>query len=210
MQRCQRNFGRRNHEEIGIAILEHRVGKLAQLAGRPHRIARHQIRRHDLPRNRSAARSRKNCAIARESRAPGPLRIEKRLPESFAARSKSKMSSASPSSQCGFGREIEFRAACPTDGRRRCRPRPRRREPNRRATLGDVSSSERSGDRGCRAPAVARVFLARSIFVRARRSSGAILARRPLCRRRARSRGKSILFGLGRSTAVSAERYSAS
>ena len=40
---------------------------------------------------------------ARESRAPFPRNTAKRLPESFAARSKSRMPSASPISQCGFG-----------------------------------------------------------------------------------------------------------
>jgi hypothetical protein len=40
---------------------------------------------------------------ARASRAPAPINTEKRAPDMRAARSKSRMPSAAPISQCGFG-----------------------------------------------------------------------------------------------------------
>ena len=47
-QRGQRHLARRDHEKIGFGIGKHRVGEFAQLAGRPHRLARYQQRRRDL------------------------------------------------------------------------------------------------------------------------------------------------------------------
>ena len=44
---------------------------------------------------------------ARSSRAPAPISTEKRAPDIFAARSKSRMPSAAPMSQCGLRLEVE-------------------------------------------------------------------------------------------------------
>ena len=54
-----------------------------------------------------------NWTSARSSRAPAPQDTAKRAPEILAARSKSRMPSAGPRSQCAFGVEVEAAAARP-------------------------------------------------------------------------------------------------
>ena len=48
---------------------------------------------------------------ARSSRAPAPISTEKRAPDIFAARSKSRIPSAAPMSQCGFGSKSNARGS---------------------------------------------------------------------------------------------------
>src|SRR5450830_921495 len=48
---------------------------------------------------------------ARESRAPAPIRTANRAPDIFAARSKSRIPSADPMSQCGFGSKSNARGS---------------------------------------------------------------------------------------------------
>ena len=70
-------------------------------------------------------------ASARSSRASAPVSTTKRAPDSFAARSKSIIPSASPSSKCSFGgnsKDARFAPAAQLDvrrfGGRPARPRP--------------------------------------------------------------------------------------
>ena len=115
-------------------ILKHRVGKLAQLSGRPHRLARNEQRRRDLEVSARSLRDRGRMpSSARERRAPAPVSTENRLPESFAARAKSRIPSVSPSSQCGFGVKSNRARLAPAAHLDVGALRRRRRERSRRA-----------------------------------------------------------------------------
>ncbi len=129
-------------------VRKHRVGKLAQLSGRPHRLAGDQQRRRDFDvAARGGAIEKERRERARQARARVRVSTAKRLPESFAARAKSRMPSRSPSSQCGFGAKSKSARLAPARARRRFALRRRRRERNRRASSADCRAARATANR---------------------------------------------------------------
>ena len=194
------------------AIGKHRVGELAQLARRPHRLARDEQRRCNLEVAALGGTIEEECGERARERAPAPRKKAKRLPESFAARAKSRMPSRSPSSQCGSGAKSKRRAVRPND---------------RTSTFADLVGAignrvvekvghvlEQRAQWGiARSTARARALFLR-IVDRSRelRDLGAQLARggRPCPLPSPISAESRFFSAFARSTAVSAERYSSS
>ncbi len=210
MQRRQRNFGGRDHEKIRVRIAEHRVGELAELAGRPHRFAADQIGRRDLHVAGCGRAVEKNCASARESRAPFREAEQTGCPKASAARSKSRTPRASPISQCGFG----------SKSKRRGSPQVRTRTLERSSLpsgtessskFGELASKACSGDCSCsgasdRARSSSRAIVSERAAMAGRlsRAAAALSEARPI------SADRRFFSALACSAAVSAERYSTS
>ena len=179
--------------------------------GRPHRCARDQQRRRDLEVAASGARDRGRTPRARAiSRAPSPVRMAKRLPESFAARAKSRMPSCFAELPVRPDRKVEGRGS----PQRRTSTLALSSMPSgteSSSRLGVLSSSARSGELSsvtasapARASASAISDERASIFGRSSRAAAALSDALPI------SAERRFFSALARSATVSAERYSSS
>ena len=112
----QRHFRGRNQEQIPLAgDLEEVRFELRQLAGRFERRAIDEIRRHDLQ-VPVLARVQVEHEVGQRSRQPRARAEQQRricAPDIFVARSKSRMPSAGPRSQCASGSKSNCRRLAP-------------------------------------------------------------------------------------------------
>ena len=110
----QRHFGGGNEIEIPVAAdLEEILLELRQVAGAAQRRARSRetAARPRCSRARAVWSSSMKLISARASRAPAPISTENLVPDIFVARSKSRIPSAGPRSQCAFGSKSKVRGS---------------------------------------------------------------------------------------------------